>query len=345
MTSRDLDSLTRADSWDGVRAFVAGFGVAGFAAADNLTHLGASVVAVDERTPDGDPDLAERAELLGVLGADVRLGAGTADMLPDDVDVLVVSPAWRPDAALVMQAHVRGVPVWGEVELAWRLRDPAHRTPWLAVTGSRGRSRTVRMVDGIFRAAGLRSTVAGNVGLSLVEVVMEPDPYDVITLDLSAAQLHHTSSMSAQSAAVLGMGEQGVEHFPAWHPDWESYCNDTARVYHQVERACIYNVADERTRRMVEDADVVEGARAIGFTLGMPGVGMVGLVEDIVADRAFIEQRETSAAELCTLGDLASDSPEFVADALAAATLARSHGVPQAAVRDGLRAFRDDPEA
>lgn len=345
MSARDLDSLTRADSWDGVRAFVAGFGVAGFAAADNLTHLGASVVAVDERPGDGDADLAQRAELLGVLGADVRLGAGTADMLPDDVDVLVVSPGWRPDAALVMQAHVRGIPVWGEVELAWRLRDPEHRTPWLAVTGSRGRARTVRMVDAIFRAAGLRSAVAGNVGLSLVEVVMEPDPYDVITLDLSAAQLHHTSSMSAQSAAVLSMGEQGVERFPAWHPSWESYALDTARVYHQVERACIYDVADERTRHMVEEADVVDGARAIGFTLGMPGVGMVGLVEDIVADRAFIEQRETSAAELCTLGDLASDTPEFVSDALAAATLARSHGVPQAAVRDGLRGFRDDADA
>jgi UDP-N-acetylmuramoylalanine--D-glutamate ligase len=87
---------------------------------------------------------------------------------------------------------------------------------------------------------------------------------------------------------------------------------------------------------------VEEGARAIGFTLGMPGVGMVGVVEDILVDRAFIEQRETSAAELCTIGDLASPAPHFVANALAAAALARAHGISQAAVRDGLRSFRPD---
>jgi UDP-N-acetylmuramoylalanine--D-glutamate ligase len=87
---------------------------------------------------------------------------------------------------------------------------------------------------------------------------------------------------------------------------------------------------------------VVEGARAVGFTLGMPGVGMVGVVDDILADRAFVEERRTSAAELCTLDDLASPAPHFVANALAAAALARAHGVSQAAVRDGLRGFRPD---
>jgi UDP-N-acetylmuramoylalanine--D-glutamate ligase len=74
----------------------------------------------------------------------------------------------------------------------------------------------------------------------------------------------------------------------------------------------------------------------------MPSVGMVGLVEDILADRAFIEQRDSNAAELCTISDLASPAPHFVANALAAAALARSHGVSQAAVRDGLRSFQPD---
>jgi UDP-N-acetylmuramoylalanine--D-glutamate ligase len=69
---------------------------------------------------------------------------------------------------------------------------------------------------------------------------------------------------------------------------------------------------------------------------------MVGLVEEILADRAFVEERQTSAAELCTISDLASPAPHFVANALAAAALARAHGVSQAAVRDGLRSFRPD---
>lgn len=333
-----VEDLGRHDDWSGVRAVVAGFGVSGFAAADNLNHLGASVIALDESDA---ADRPEKAELLRVLGADVRLGPGTTATLPDDVDLLVTSPGWRPDAPLLAQARERGVPVWGEVELAWRLRDPDHRTPWICVTGTNGKTTTVQMLDAILRAAGLRSIAVGNVGLPIVEAVMDPEPYDVLAVELSSFQLHYTSSMSAESAAVLNVAED--------HLDWYSgptgmadYAADKGRIFERVQRACVYNVADPETVRLVREADVEEGARAIGFTLGMPGVGMVGVVEDILADRAFIEQRESSAAELCTLDDLASSAPHFVANALAAAALARAHGVPQAAVRDGLRSFRPD---
>ena len=327
--------LGRHDSWEGVRAVVAGFGVSGFAAADNLNHLGASVVALDESDAGDRP---AKAELLEVLGADVRLGAGSTLVLPDDVDVLVTSPGWRPDAPLLAQARARGIPVWGEVELAWRLRDPDHGTPWLCVTGTNGKTTTVQMLDAILRAAGLRSIAAGNVGLPIVEAVMDPEPYDVLAVELSSFQLHYTDSMSAEAAAVLNVAEDHLD----WYSSMSDYAADKGRIYERVQRACVYNVADPVTEQLVREADVVEGARAIGFTLGMPGVGMLGVVEDILADRAFIEHRESSAAELCTISDLASPAPHFVANALAAAALARAHGVPQSAVREGLRSFRPD---
>jgi UDP-N-acetylmuramoylalanine--D-glutamate ligase len=330
-----VEDLGRHDSWAGVRAVVAGFGVSGFAAADNLNHLGASVIALDESDAG---DRAEKAELLRVLGADVRLGPGSTAALPEDVDLLVTSPGWRPDAPLLAQARERGIPVWGEVELAWRLRDPAHPTPWLCVTGTNGKTTTVQMLDSILRAAGLRSIAVGNVGLPIVEAVMDPEPYDVLAVELSSFQLHYTYSMSAESAAVLNVAEDHLD----WYDSMAEYAADKGRIYERVQRACVYNLADPETERLVREADVMEGARAIGFTLGMPAVGSVGLVEDILADRAFIEQRESSAAELCTLADLASTAPHFVQNALAAAALARAHGVPQAAVRDGLRAFRPD---
>jgi UDP-N-acetylmuramoylalanine--D-glutamate ligase len=332
---RDPADLGRTDSWEGVRAVVAGFGVSGFAAADNLNHLGAQVTALDESTAGDRP---EKAELLEVLGATVRLGPGTTAELPDDVDVVVTSPGWRPDAPLLAQAAARGVPVWGEVELAWRLRDPERPAPWIAVTGTNGKTTTVQMLDAILTAAGLRSAAVGNVGRPVVEAVMDPAGYDVLAVELSSFQLHYTRSMSAESAAVLNLAEDHLD----WYADMSAYAADKARIYENVQRACVYNVADPATEQMVRDADVVEGARAIGFTLGMPGVGMVGLVEDILADRAFVEQRSTSAAELCTVADLASPAPHFVANALAAAALARAHGVSQQAVRDGLRAFRPD---
>jgi UDP-N-acetylmuramoylalanine--D-glutamate ligase len=234
--------------------------------------------------------------------------------------------------------------VWGEVELAWRLRDAGpdgSPAPWLAVTGTNGKTTTVQMLDAILRAAGLRSVAAGNVGLPLVEAVMDPTPYDIVAVELSSFQLHYADSLSAEAAVVLNIAED--------HLDWydgpnkmSDYATDKGRIYQRVQRACVYNVADPETERLVRAADVQEGARAIGFSLGMPGVGMVGVVDDILVDRAFIAERQSSAAELCTIDDLPSPAPHVVANALAAAALARAHGVPQAAVRDGLRAFRFD---
>jgi len=337
----DVSTYGRRSEWSRVRATVAGFGVTGFAAADNLTHLGATVTALDDRT---DDTKEERATLLGVLGADVRLGEGSTAALPADTDLLVVSPGWRPDHPLVREAVARRVPVWGEVELAWRLRDldpDGHAAPWLAVTGTNGKTTTVQMLHGILTAAGLRSAAVGNVGRPVVEAVMDPEPHDVLAVELSSFQLHHTRSLACESAAVLNVAED--------HLDWyegaggmRGYAADKGRVYHGVSQACVYNAADPVTEQLVRDADVVEGARAIGFTLGMPSVGMVGVVDDILADRAFVEERRTSAAELCTVADLASPAPHFVANALAAAALARAHGVPQAAVRAGLAGFRPD---
>jgi UDP-N-acetylmuramoylalanine--D-glutamate ligase len=333
--SVDLNALGRRDSWEGVRAVVAGLGVSGFAAADNLTHQGAQVTALDEAA---GGEREEKGTLLEILGATVRLGEGSTATLPDDVDVLVTSPGWRPSAPLLAQARERGVPIWGEVELAWRLRDPDNAAPWLAVTGTNGKTTTVQMLDSILRAGGLRSVACGNVGLPIVEAVMDPTPYDVLAVELSSFQLHYTRSVAAESAAVLNVADDHLD----WYSSFQDYAADKGRIYENVERACVYNVADPTTEDLVREADVQEGARAIGFTLGTPDVGMLGVVDDILADRAFIEERHTSAAELGTVSDLASDAPHFVANALAAAALARSHGVPPIAVRDGLRAFVPD---
>ncbi len=342
MTSRDFSTLGRRDSWEGVRAVVAGMGVSGFAAADNLTHLGASVTVLDESDAG---DRGDKGRLLEILGATVRLGEGSTTTLPDDVDLVVASPGWRPDAPLLAQAAARGVTTWGEVELAWRLShhgvDPADQVPWLGVTGTNGKTTTVQMLDAMLRAGGLRSVACGNVGLPLVEAVMDPEERDVLAVELSSFQLHYTHSLACESAVVLNVAEDHLDWYSG-EQGMDDYAADKGRIYQNVSRACVYNVADPTTEDLVREAEVVEGARAIGFTLGVPAVGMVGVVDDVLADRAFIEQRRVNAAELGTLADLASPAPHVVANALAAAALARAHGVPPVAVRDGLRAFRPD---
>ncbi|HWM00084.1 MAG TPA: UDP-N-acetylmuramoyl-L-alanine--D-glutamate ligase [Nocardioidaceae bacterium] len=330
-----LAAAGRDSPWSQLEVVVAGIGVSGFAAADALVNLGAEVTVLDERAGD---DEKEKATVLEILGATVRLGPGSTDALPAATGLVVTSPGWRPDAPLLAEAARRGVPVWGEVELAWRLRDPQRAAPWVCVTGTNGKTTTVQMLDSMLRSAGLRSVAAGNVGTPLLEAVLHPEPYDVLAVELSSFQLHWTHSLSAEAGAVLNVAEDHVD----WHGSMDVYARDKGRIYQRAQRACVYNVADPWTEQLVREADVVEGCRAIGFTLGVPSVGMLGVVDGTLADRAFVDDRSTHAAELGTVDDVHPTVPHNVANALAAAALARAHGVPPAAVRSGLRAFTPD---
>ena len=343
---RRLAGLTHAGAdWSGLRVVVAGIGVSGFAAADALVERGAEVVVVDDR--DGDAE-RERGVVLDTLGAHVQLGPGSAATLPDvagtRADLVVTSPGWRPDQPLLAAAAAAQVPVWGEVELAWRMRPASGAAPWLTLTGTNGKTTTVKMLASMLTAAGHRATAAGNVGTPLLEAVLHPQPYDVIAVELSSFQLHWSSSLRPLASACLNVAPDHVD----WHGSMAAYIADKGRVYTDTEVACVYNVADPVTEQLVRDAEVIEGCRAIGFTLGIPAVSMFGVVEDVLCDRAFVEQRSSSAAEIATLDDVRTAAggtlaPHSIANALAAAALARAYGVPVTAVRDGLRGFTPDP--
>ncbi|NDL59194.1 UDP-N-acetylmuramoyl-L-alanine--D-glutamate ligase [Phytoactinopolyspora sp. XMNu-373] len=329
-----MDVAERESPWPELSVLVAGIGVSGFAAADALVQLGAQVSVVDER--DGDSE-RERAKILEILGATTRLGPGSTSTLPPGVQLVVTSPGWRPTAPLLEAAAASSIPIWGEVELAWRLRDPA--TPWLVLTGTNGKTTTLRMLASILRASGLRVGATGNVGDPIVSAVLDPAGHDVLAVELSSFQLHWTHTLAARSAAVLNVAPDHLD----WHGSFEAYAADKGRIYQGVESACVYNLADPVTEQLVRDADVADGARAIGVTLGVPGVGMLGLVDDVLVDRAFIAERQTSAAELATVADIHPAAPHNITNALAAAALARSIGVPTVAVRDGLRHYTPDP--
>lgn len=323
-----IDALNRASDWSSVRALVVGIGTAGFACADALAQLGARVTLID--TAEGERQ-RERAEILDVIGVDVRLGF---DGPIPDCDVMVVSPGLPPSHPWIRQAVDRGVPVWGELELAWRLRHADTAAPWLVVTGTNGKTTTTLMLESMLRAAGLRTVAAGNIGHSLVDVVMH-DELDVIAVEVGAPQLPFVTSMSPLAAVCLNVADDHIDHFGSF----TSYVEVKSRAFEHTQVAAVYNVADEQTLRMVEGADVVEGCRAIGFTLGVPGLSMLGVVDDMLVDRAFIDDRAERAQELASVHDVRPFAPHNIANALAAAALARAYGVPPAAVRDGLRAF------
>lgn len=324
----DAVSLDRDSDWSAWRVTVAGIGIAGYSAADALMQLGAHVTVVD--AGDGEKQ-RERAEILQALGATVLLGHD--DTLPAG-DLLVVSPGLQPAHPIIKAALASGIPVWGELELAWRVRRSNNPAPWLCITGTNGKTTATLMLESMLRAAGLRTTAAGNIGSSLVDVCMHDD-LDVIAVEVGAPQLPFVYSMSPLAAVCLNIAPDHIDHFGSM----EQYVAAKSRIYERTQVAAVYNDADPVTLRMVEEADVIDGCRGIGFTLGVPAVGMLGVVDDVLVDRAFIPDRTNAAQELAVVGDVQPQAPHNIANALAAAALARAAGVPASAVRDGLRSF------
>ncbi|NUL44864.1 UDP-N-acetylmuramoyl-L-alanine--D-glutamate ligase [Cellulosimicrobium funkei] len=337
-----LATLTSWDAdWTGLRVVVTGLGLSGFAAADTLAELGAHVVVVDGQE---SPEHQAKADTLRIVGVqDVLLGDQHAAMLPDvggqAPELVVTSPGWRPDQPLLAAAASAGIPIWGDIELAWRVRERAGRktADWLVVTGTNGKTTTVGMVESMLLAAGQRAIACGNVGTPVLDAIRDPEGWDTIAVELSSFQLHWTHHIEPAASAVLNLAEDHVD----WHGSFEAYCAAKAKIYEHTRLACLFNEEQPMTMRMVEEADVQDGCRAISFTTDTPGRSMLGVVDGLLVDRAFLADRANQALELGQLQDLGPIAPQHqVANALAAAGLVRAIGVPPEAVRDGLRAYR-----
>lgn len=302
-------------SFTGLPVVVAGAGISGAAAARALRDLGARVTVVD--------GAAERLELLA------EQGFRTATTLPQELGLVVTSPGWKPTAPLLMEAAARGVEVIGEVELAWRVR-PAGAAPWLAVTGTNGKTTTVTMLASILAAAGHRTVATGNVGLPVVEAVH--GGYDVLAVELSSFQLHWSSTLQPDAGALLNVADDHTD----WHGSFQLYALSKGRILDSA--TSIANADDEVSRTLLSRAR----GRRVSFTLQSPRAGELGVVEDLLVDRAFPDV-PGEATELATLVDLTVPGDHNVANALAAAALARSYGVPAHAVAEGLRTYAPEP--
>jgi UDP-N-acetylmuramoylalanine--D-glutamate ligase len=315
-----------AGGFAGLQVLVNGLGVSGPPVARLLAARGALVTAVDGRDDDANRRLA--GELAG-LGITVELSP--VPQLPARTDLVITTPGWRPGTPLLTDAAAAGVPVIGDVELAWRLR-PAGQD-WLGVTGTNGKTTTVLMLAAMLTAAGHRAIAAGNVGLSVVDAVTEPEPYPVLAVELSSFQLHWSCSVRPFAAAVLNV----AAHHLDWHGDIDSYARAKGRIY-APGTVAVCNADDPRSAGLAAAAPGT--ARIVPFRLGAPGPGELGVAGGVLLDRAFGGQ---AGVVLADAGDVRPQGPHNVADALAAAALARAYGVPPAAVRAGLAAFRPEP--
>ncbi|WP_448623854.1 UDP-N-acetylmuramoyl-L-alanine--D-glutamate ligase [Geodermatophilus sp. URMC 64] len=306
----------------GRTVLVAGLGVSGAAAARVLLARGARVLLADAARPSAvDPLLEGGAEWLGALAE-----------TPSGTDLVVTSPGWRPDAPLLVDAARRGIEVIGEPELAWRLRvEPA--APWLAVTGTNGKTTTVTMLEAILLAGGRRAVAAGNVGRPLVEVVTETGAdgapaYDALAVELSSFQLHWSSTLAPEAAAVLNVADDHTD----WHGSFAAYRDAKARILRGA-RVAVADAGDP-----VAAALVAAHPRPVTVTLGEPAPGQLGVRDGALVDRAFAD--DPAGEVLLERGALQVPGPHNTVNALAAAALARAAGVPAEAVGRGLAGFR-----
>ncbi|WP_425841497.1 UDP-N-acetylmuramoyl-L-alanine--D-glutamate ligase [Microbacterium sp. PA5] len=349
--SARLDALTswHAD-WKGLRVAVLGLSVTGFSVADTLAELGADVLVLTESADE------EYARLLPVIGARLWTGALTSvpgELVAFDPEVVIASPGFPPHHPVVAWALEGPAALWGDVELAWRVRDKVLRADgsaadWVLITGTNGKTTTTQLTASMLQAGGLRAAPCGNIGVPVLDAVRDPGGFDVLVVELSSHQLWYLAQqvgpdpLSPHASVCLNLADDHLE----WHGSFAAYRDAKSQVYENTRIACVYNKADIATREMVEQAEVVEGCRAVGFDLGVPGPSDLGIVEGILVDRAFHDDRHHSALELTTLADLAARglaAPHVVANILAAAALARSLGVAPEDIHDALQGFRLDP--
>ncbi|NEK84464.1 UDP-N-acetylmuramoyl-L-alanine--D-glutamate ligase [Blastococcus saxobsidens] len=312
-------------SFAGRTVLVAGLGVSGVAAARALLADGAGVLLTD----------AAQLPAVAELTAGGATWLGVTDTVPPGVDLVVTSPGWRPDSPLLLDAAERGVEVVGEPELAWRMRiagpggTPA---PWLAVTGTNGKTTTVTMLEAILLADGRRAVAAGNVGRPLVEVVTAKDDdgtpaFDVVAVELSSFQLHWSSSLAPAAAAVLNVADDHTD----WHGSFAAYRDAKARILERSPVA-VGDAGDPVAARLVEGHP-----GAVTVTLDEPRPGQLGVRAGALLDRAFAD--DPAGEVLMERADLPVPGPHNTVNALAAAALARALGVPASSVARGLAGF------
>ena len=302
----------------GSRILVAGAGITGRAV---VAALAAFDVAVD--VCDDNAAARQAIAASGVITLDPAAAAARAD----GYDLVVTSPGFPPTAPVMVAAAAAGVPIWGDVELAWRLDAAGRYGPprrWLVVTGTNGKTTTTSMLHAMLVADGRSALLCGNIGEPVIDVLERPA--DVLAVEVSSFQLFWSPSLRPDAGAVLNVAEDHLD----WHGSFAAYAAAKARAL--TGRVAVAGLDDPPAAALLAAAPAAVKA---GFRLGEPAPGELGLCEGTLVDRAFADGLELAPAAVITV-----PGPIGVLDALGAAALARAVGVSPAAITAALAGFR-----
>ncbi|OBA82247.1 UDP-N-acetylmuramoylalanine--D-glutamate ligase [Mycobacterium sp. 1164966.3] len=302
----------------GAAVLVAGARVTGRAVVAALTRFGAVPTVFDD-----DPAMLRSFAENGVETVD----PSAAVQQVAEYALVVTSPGFQPTTPVLAAAATAGVPIWGDVELAWRLDAAGHYGPprrWLVVTGTNGKTTTTSMLHAMLTAAGLRSVLCGNVGDPVLDMLAEPA--DVLAVELSSFQLFWAPSLRPEAGVVLNIAEDHLD----WHHTMAAYTAAKARVL--TGRVAVAGLDDSRAAALL---DTAPAPVRVGFRLGEPAPGELGVRDGQLVDRAFADD-----LALLPAASIPVPGPVGALDALAAAALARSVGAPAEAIRAAISSFQ-----
>lgn len=326
-------------NWAGLNALVLGLGKSGFSVVDTLVELGVNTAAV------GDSASEELVDLCELIGSKFYASSKPAvlEQIGFKPDFAVVSPGFSPAHPLVVELERIGIPLMGDIDLAWRLNDKNHKKPeWILITGTNGKTTTSELTSKILSTAGHSVIACGNIGTPILDVVRDPVEYDFLVLEISSFQLHYLGEIAPVVSAYLNIAEDHID----WHGSFLQYATDKAKVFQGTKSAIIFNEQDQQTLKAARSAEVQEGCRAVSFSLFAPQVSSVGYIEDLLVDRAFLDDRGNQALELGELGDISQISAlssQLLANCAAAATIARALGVEPVDIKQALIDFKLPP--
>lgn len=333
------------------RAAVVGLGVSGRAAAALLAESEYEVVIYDQAANALPPELASTSVCLHTI-ADPEAMARA--LITDDSELLVVSPGLPETSPVFVNARRVGMTPISEVELAWRAAggglDPGSsggeqsrpQAPWLAVTGTNGKTTTVGMTDAILRAAGVSSIQTGNVGYPITRAVR--DDHEVLVCELSSFQLAATTTLAPWASICLNVDADHLD----WHGTAKAYREAKAKVYDRTRCARFAFADDLAVMSMARSASQADRSALIPLVFGEVEAGQIGVENGILVDRALSDSLQTcDLREVSYLRDAlggadAQRSP-LLRDCLAAAALALTVGVTGEDILAGLSGFRPAP--
>ena len=297
------------------KILILGAGVTGLAVARSLAKRGAQISLADDVV----------SEVAGFIVAPTNLYSAV------NFDSLVVSPGWKSDHQLIIEAENSGVQLLNEVDLAWQLRAelvPSQR--WIALTGTNGKTTTVEMVAAMLRAGGISAIACGNVGTTVIESVESAEKFEVLVLELSSFQLHWIREARFEAASILNIAQDHVD----WHGGFSEYAQAKMAILDRASTG-ILNGDDPE---VVSRSNNWQG-RKVFFSLDTPGPGELGVVEELLIDRAFVSDPQ-EAAMIAEIIDVIPTVPHNVSNALAAAGLARAMGISYESIRVALQKFK-----